>query len=164
MALSSIGSIVCVGPSSAVERFSAIQPEQFFDHRTYSWSARLQTLDEYTSKSTTEYEFRLLLPAKVKALHQAFDHCKWKIKVHLEGRLEDWFDVDKFKALPAISPHADSPCITGRETIKGIVIIKNNLISEELLIGERLRMKILTEHALDKASSTHLFLVSDMST
>lgn len=164
MALSSIGSIVCVGPSRSVECFSAIQPEKFFDHRTYSWSARMQQLDDYMSKSTVEYEFRLLLPAMLKGLHKAFDHCKWKIKVRLEGRLEDWFDVDEFKALPAISSHPDAPCITGRETINGVVIIKDNQISEDLLIGERLGMKILTEHDLDKTSSLHLFLVSEMPT
>ena len=164
MALSSIGSIVCVGPSSSVKSFSAIQPEKFFDHRTYSWSARIQTLDDYMSKSTAEYEFRLLLPARLRNLHKAFDHCKWKIKVRLEGRLEDWFDIDEFKALPAIRSNPAAPYITGRETINGVVIIKDNQISEDLVIGERLGMKVLTEHNLDKTSSYQLFLVSDMPT
>ena len=164
MALSSIGSIVCIGPSSAVERFSAIQPENFFQHRTYSWSARLHTLDDNNSKATAEYEFRLLLPARIKTLHQAYDNCKWKIKVRLEGRLEDWFDVEEFKDLPTIRPHPDASYITGRETIKGTLIIKDNQISEDLLIGERLGIKILTEYALDKTSSCHLILVSNMST
>jgi len=164
MALSSIGSIVCIGPSCAVERFSAIQSENFFDHRTYSWSARLQTLDDYTSKATAEYEFRLLLPASIMTLHQAFDNCKWKIKVSLEGRLEDWFNVNEFQSHPAIREHPDMPCITGREIIKGVLIIKGNQLTEDLLVGEKLGMRISTMHALGKTSSTKPLLVSDTPT
>ena len=163
MALSTLGSIVCIGNSSSVKRFSEIQPEVFFSHRTYSWSTTISSNRDGTSKCVAEYEFRLLLPFKLVALYSTFADCKWKIKVSLEGRLEDWFDIAEFIDIPAISAHPLVAGVCGRESVKGVLIFKNNELSEELLIGEKLGMRISTTHAIQHVNPSQLLLIDDSS-
>lgn len=63
---------------------------------------------------------------------------KWKIDVSLEGRLEDWFDPKCFRRMPAVLDSGKAELLTGRETIKCTVIVKDSLIYEHICIGEKI--------------------------
>lgn len=142
MALSSYGTIVCIGPSHSAYTFSKIDPGAYFNHRVYNWSTTCQQISDNSTKCLCTYEFRFLLPPSLLSICQDFPSMKWKIDVLLEGRLEDWFELERFRKIPTVLASGRANLLSGSESIKCRVIVKDGLIHEHILIGEKTKIVI----------------------
>ncbi len=162
MALSCFATISCFGEKSVVEAFCKMpDPEEFFAHRVYGWKEVYDGLTD--GERALEIEFRANPPISLGRLPSNYPGCQWTVKLRLEGVLGDWGHEDDIKKALGNRTGPGGREITGLESVRGKLTIKDENIVARWKIGERLGLELVQKLPISDfvSGSQELLFFSD---